>query len=248
MVHTGGQNAVNNDPGHDFFHWRRVGVVEPGQLAGIDAIANRLCELDATSAKTIPPALAVALSRFNRSHRRSPWADAVIDIAIGLEAALSTGEKDEITLRIRSRAANLLARPGDPPGAIFREVGDLLRVRGKVAHGEPIPQKRWNDLFAARGLTQIMVEDRVAVLFDGWRDLLRRAILARLLLDDAGLWSIGSTPSGGVDEALIDPVQRRTWRRAIRRHAGELGIQASIDKAPPLRDFLHDPFSQSLDN
>jgi hypothetical protein len=172
----------------------------------------------------------------------------VIDIAIGLEAALSTGEKDEITLRIKSRAANLLARPGDPPAAIFQDVGELLRIRGKVAHGEPIPQKRWNDLFAARGLTQVMIEDRLAVLFDGWREILRRAILARLLLDRSGLWRIGLQASLGIDEVLIDPVQRRRWRNAIRAQANDLGISAAIDKAPPLRDYLHDPYSQSLDN
>lgn len=247
MVHTGGPSAVSNDPEHGGY-WRRVGVVEPAYIAGIEAIAARLCELDTRSAEKIPPSLTIAISRFNRSHRAAPWADTLIDIAIGLEAALSTGEKDEITLRIKSRAANLLARPGDPPRAIFGDVGELLRIRGKVAHGEPIPQKRWQDLFAARGLTQVMVEDRLAVLFDRWRDLLRRAILARLLLDRAGPWRIGSPPAAGVDEALIDPIQRREWRRAIRQRGTQLGILGAIDKPTPLRDYLHDPYSESLDN
>lgn len=247
MVHAGGPSAVTFDPEHRG-HWRRVGVVGPSHLAGTEAIAARLCELDTRAEGKIPPAITIALSRFNRSHRAAAWADVLIDITIGLEAALSTGERDEITLRIKSRAANLLARPGDPPGAIFGDVGELLRIRGKVAHGEPIPQKRWEDLFAARGLTHVMVEDRLAVLFDRWRDLLRRAILARLLLDHDGPWRIGSPPAVGVDDALIDPAQRRAWRRAIRRRADELGIAGSIDAPIPLVDYLHDAYSEGYDN
>jgi hypothetical protein len=247
MVHVGGPSAVAVDP-EPSAHYRRVGTVEPGQLGGIEAIASHICALDARAKEKIPPAMLVATNRFLRSHRAAAWSDVVIDIAIALEAALSTGEKDEITLRIKTRAANLLARPGDPPGVIFGDVGELLRIRGKVAHGEPIPQKRWEDLYAARGLTQVMVEDRLAVLFDRWRDLVRRAILARLFLDDAGLWRIGAVPQGGVDEALIDPIKRRDWRRAIRRRSIELGIPAAIDPPPPLRDTLHEPFSQGMEH
>lgn len=93
-----------------------------------------------------------------------------------------------------------------------------------------------------------MVEDRLAVLFDRWRELVRRAIVARLLLDAAGVWKIGAIPRPGVDEVLIDPLGRRDWRGAMRRQAAELGIQAAIDPAPALRDFLHDPYSESFDN
>ena len=247
MVHVGGPSAVAVDP-EPSAHFRRVGTVEPGQLGGIEAIAAHICALDERSKEKIPPALLVATNRFLRSHRAAAWGDVVIDIAIALEAALSTGEKDEITLRIKTRAANLLARPGDPPGVIFGDVGELLRIRGKVAHGEPIPQKRWEDLYAARGLTQVMVEDRLAVLFDRWRDLVRRAILARLFLDDLGIWHIGAIPQGGVDEALIDPIKRLEWRRSVRRRSIELGIPAAIDPPPPLRDTLHEPFSQGMEH
>jgi len=247
LVHAGGPSAQAVDY-ESAAHYRRVGVVEPDQLAGIEAIAGQICALDARAKDKLPPAMLVAANRFLRSHRAATWSDVVIDIAIALEAALSTGEKDEITLRMKTRAANLLARPGDPPATIFADVGELLRIRGKVAHGELIPQKRWQDLYAARGLDQVMVEDRLAVLFDRWRDLVRRSILARLLLDEAGIWRIGSAPAGGVDEALIDPARRRDWRRAIRRRAIELGIPTAIDRPPPLRDTLHEPYSDAMEH
>ncbi|HYK96126.1 MAG TPA: hypothetical protein VE011_09715 [Candidatus Dormibacteraeota bacterium] len=247
MVHTGGPNAVAVDP-EQATSWLRVGVVNAEELAGIDAIATRICELDDRSKVKIPPAIIVALSRFNRSHRTAAWADVVIDIAIGLEAALSTGEREEITLRIKTRAAQLLARAGDPPSAIFEDVGELLKIRGKVAHGEVIPPKRWEDLFAARGLDQVMVDDRVAVLFDRWRDLLRRAILARLLLEagGSGPWRFDRDPDLDVDEAMVDPRRRREWRTLIRRRAIELGIPRALDKPIPLRDFLHEPFREAM--
>jgi hypothetical protein len=246
MVHVGGPMAIAVDPDHASY-WRRVGVVRPEQLAGVEAIAAQICELDERSPETIPPPIAVALSRFNRSHRGAAWSDVVIDIAIGLEAALSTGEKDEITLRIRSRAAHLLARPGDSPTDLFHDVGELLEIRGKVAHGDVVPPKRWAGLFEARGLTQVMVEDRMSVLFDRWRDVLRRAILARLLLaSGGGSWTLRRPPKAGVDATLIGPLGRLDWRRIVRRRAAELGIASAIDRPSPLRDFLHEPYSDSF--
>ncbi len=248
MVHVGGPNAVQMDPDHASY-WRRVGVVHPDGLAGVEAIASQICALDKRSPETIPPPITVALSRFNRSHRSAAWGDVVIEIAIGLEAALSTGEKDEITLRIRSRAAHLLARPGDPATDLFADVGELLEIRGKVAHGDVVAPKRWASLFEARGLDQVMAEDRMAVLFDRWRDILRRAVLARLLLASGGAtWTVKRQPAGGVDAALVGPVGRGEWRRTIRRRAAELGIVSAIDRPPALRDFLHEPYSDRLDN
>jgi hypothetical protein len=236
------------DPDHAS-HWRRVGVVRPEELAGIEALASQICALDERAPETIPPPIAIAVSRFNRSFRAAAWSDVVIDIAIGLEAALSTAERDEITLRIKNRAAQLLARPGDPPTAIFADVGELLRIRGKVAHGDVVPPKRWASLFEARGLDQIMVADRMSVLFDRWRDILRRAILSRLLLASAGgSWMLRSHPDEGVDAVLVGPLGRREWRRAIRGRATELGILAAIDRPPPLRDFLHEPYTDTLNN
>jgi len=248
MVHTGGPVATAVDPDHASY-WRRVSIVRSEQLVGLEAIATQICELDKRPSEKIPPPIAVAISRFNRSHRGAAWADVVIDIAIGLEAALSTGEKDEITLRIRNRVAHLLARPGDSPADLFGDVGELLTIRGTVAHGDIVPPKRWAGLFEARGLTQVMVEDRRSVLFDRWRDILRRAILARLLLAAGGAsWTLRRPPGAGVDATLINPAERRRWRGIIRRRAAELGIPSAIDRPPVLRDFLHDPYGDRLDN
>ena len=55
-------------------------------------------------------------------------------------------------------------------------------------------------------------------------------------------------PAGGVDEALIDPARRREWRRAIRGRAAELGISTAIDRPPPIRDTLHQPYSEAMEH
>jgi hypothetical protein len=249
MVHVGGPSAFALDP-EGRTHWRRIGVVEPETLQAIEAIATRVCELDAPAGGgKVPPPVVVALNRFNRAHRAGPWSDTLIDLAIGLEAALSTGDRDELTLRIRSRAAHLLATPTDPSTVIFEDVGELLALRGSIAHGEIIKAGKWQAMFSARKLDQVFPEDRMVVIFDRWRDLLRRAILARLFLDEgtgADSWKLDRRTS--VDGILVGPAGRRRWRQDIRDRARDLGVLSAINPPSPLIDFLHHPYGDSLDH
>jgi Apea-like HEPN len=230
-------------------YWRRVGTVSAGDLDGLHNLVRYFVELDAQPPRKLP-SLIVAIGRFNRSFRPAAWQDLVVDLSIGLEATLSSpGERDSLTLALRSRAAHLLAMVDDPPDEIFRDIGELYDLRSAVVHGSLVPESEWTNLFNRRGIKQVLPNDRLEVAMDRWRDLLRRAILARLLLSDgrgpeAALWPLrGKQPS--VDDQLVGPAGRHAWRRQIRDRAGAFGISRSWCRAEPLRDFLHDRWTDA---
>ncbi len=250
VVHATGPMAAAVDPETDS-HWRRVGVLTPPDVDGIKRLVDMMVELYGRPPKKLP-SLLVAINRFNRSHRPAAWQDVVVDLSIGLEAAFSTAEREDLTLALRSRAAHLLALPGDPADRIFADVGELLALRGRVVHGSVVEESHWTNLFARHGINQIMPRDRLEVAFDRWRDLLRRAILARLLLSEVGGPGVTSWPLLGgkdsIDGQLIGPRGRRAWRHLIRTRAAELGIARAWRRSEPLHDYLHDPWGDDLAN
>jgi hypothetical protein len=222
MVHIGAPlvRALDGEPGY----WRRVAVLTPDDIPGLEAMAQTMCDLDARPPNDIP-SIVLAINRFNRSLRPAIWQDEVVDLAIGLEAALSSGEREDLTLALRTRAAHLLAIPGDPATEIFADVGDLMQLRGKVVHGAIVSEKDWDSLFKRRGITQVLVEDRLTIAVDRWRDLLRRAILARLMLGETGATGPAPWPlmrEISVDGILVGPAGRRHWRTTIRSRARRL--------------------------
>ena len=120
-------------------------------------------------------------------------------------------------------------------------------------HGAVVPQKDWDRIFKRRALGQVFVMDRLAIVVDRWRDLLRKAILARLMLSkigapDSTLWPLAGAPAASIDGLLVGPDGRRRWRQSVRSRARRLGIEPALDEALPLRDTLHDPHSSSLDD
>lgn len=242
MVHVAGPEVFNYtwDEGS---YWRRPVTLTGADLPALGKLAAIVDRIDTPSgkAKNVSP-LVVAIGRFNRSLRPALWQDKVVDLAVALEAAL-VSEKVENTLRLRTRAARLLAVPDDPAEAIFDDVGDLYAMRSMVVHGEPVPAAEWHALFKARGLTQLWDIEKQGVVLDRWRDLVRRAILARILLSDVTSASerwplIGSF---GVDRALVSDAQRKSWRQAIRHRARVLGGDRLWRPASPLIDCLHTP-------
>lgn len=144
--------------------------------------------------------LSVALGRLTRvtDEPRRPIPDRVIDLAIGLEAALAGDESSEgISLRLRTRAAAVLAHESAPPTAIYDDTKALYCLRSAHVHGSAVPPDRVSRAVArvaAARLTTLKGEQFEAAI-DRWKDLLRRAILLRLALSagPAPPWPVGVT-------------------------------------------------------
>jgi len=197
----------------------------------IDAAAVKREGMVATS-------IDVALSKFNRSYIRDSPYEHLVDLATALEAALIGAERETegLTLRLRSRVAALLATDDDPALALFGDVGVLYGLRSKLVHGGQIKEK---DLRKDIGRISTVPGESFDSLFavplghavDRMRDLVRRAILARLCLAAGAspAWPFdGDTP---VDAILSDDAQRAAWRAGWHEKLDELAV--GYAGAPP---------------
>lgn len=187
-------------------------------------------------------AVRIALGRLGRSlDGRTPGiVDQVVDLAIGLEAALAGTDRTEIGLRLRTRAAGILATDADPTDAIYRDVKTLYDLRSTFVHGGSLSGKATHK--AIRSVTGAAVTrwpaEQYLLAVDRWRDLLRRAILARIALTTATVtWTAGAKRGGrlDVDELLLRENDRKAWRQHIRAFWAERGLADAPDPPPAAR-------------
>jgi hypothetical protein len=180
----------------------------------------------------------MALGRLGRSldGLTPQLVDQAVDLAIGLEAALAGTDRTEIGLRLRTRAADLLATESDPPEAIYRDVKALYALRSTVVHGGRMSEKQ-----VAKAITSLTATatgsspaERYLLALDRWRDLLRRAILARIALTTAAKpWpaQAESERNFDIDELLLRENDRNAWRTHIRDFWEQRGLPNALE--PP---------------
>lgn len=250
MIWTGEPSSVHVEiptaipqPG-DFMesHWRRVAVVEPTHLDGLRDLTAMVERLEKNTKKTVP-AVIVAVWRYARSFRVSAWQDTVLDLATALEACLGPSQKEEIGLTLRTRAAHLLAHDdSDLAEAIYTDIEDLYTLRSDIIHGRTSLQRDLSSLWKARGYEQVLDTDKQHLLMDRWREIVRRAITARLMLGDdrvgVPLWPLTGRETK-VDRFLVRRDARDEWRQRIVDGATAHGLPLLAAPAPPLIDYLH---------
>jgi hypothetical protein len=172
----------------------------------------------------------VAVSKFNLSYGSDSPYEHLVDLATALEAILLGGDKETegLTLRLRNRAAALLPTGDDPPRAIFDDVGQLYTLRSKLVHGGRITQNELRKIMTRVSTVPTETAERrfgaaLAYAIDRMRDLVRRAILARLCLAEGTepLWPFdGETV---VDAILADDAHRTAWRTYWHERLAALG-------------------------
>jgi Apea-like HEPN len=190
--------------------------------------------------------MSVAAGRFHAALDRQFWDEQLLELAIGLEAALLGGDKDgEITYRLRTRAAALLTTDAESPERVFDEIGALYEMRSSLVHGAPIGDRDRRHLLTAMQSSRAseLMGERFAVIVDRARDLLRRAIIARLCLSEGErpLWPWSAPPRFSVDRALLNPSTAQEWRAFVRARAAELGFPQAFDPAAPVSGLLGQP-------
>jgi hypothetical protein len=128
----------------------------------------------------------VALRRLTRSYRSPAWADTVLDLTTALEACIGPRTKDqEIGLTLRTRAAHLQADDdSEQAETIYLDITDLYGLRSDIIHGNLVFTKDLPTLWEQHGYAQPLPNDRIQLLMDRWREIVRRAIAARLMLAD----------------------------------------------------------------
>ncbi|UJW32705.1 hypothetical protein L3Q67_02625 [Saccharothrix sp. AJ9571] len=209
------------------------------------ALGNMIDAADVKRDKMAATSFDVALTKFNHSHRTASPYEHLVDLATALEAVfIGEGDpKDEVTLRLRTRVATLLATDTDPATALFDDVGHLYKLRSLLVHGGQISLNKLRG--AISGISTVPGQEvehafGVAVdrAVDRMRDLVRRAILARLCLaaEPDPLWPF--TSKSTIDAVFTDDAQRVAWRARWRSRLAELGIEYAADRARAAADFL----------
>lgn len=224
---------------------RRTVWLNEQHTAAFDAIGELLEKADVKREGMAATSFDVALGKFNASHHQANPYETLVDLATALEAILAGGEDETegLTLRLRNRAAALLATDGDPAQAIFSDVRLLYRLRSKLVHGGQIKERELRrDLGKISTMPEGEADDRFGVAIgyavDRMRDLVRRAILARLCLaaEPDPVWPFSGSVS--VDALLSDDAVRSQWREKWHGKLAELRIGAAAEPPPEAFDWL----------
>jgi len=213
--------------------------------AAFTAIGNLIDTAEVKREGMAATSFDVAVSNFNLSHGSSSPYEHLVDLATALEAVLLGGDKETegLTLRLRNRAAALLATDGDPAGAVFNDVGQLYTLRSKLVHGGRITQTELRKIIARistvpAGAAEQRFGVALAYAIDRMRDLVRRAILARLCLAEGAepRWPFDTDP--GVDAILADDKRRAAWRADWHERLASLGAGYAAGRPRAAVDFI----------
>lgn len=205
---------------------RRSAVLHPDDAPALAYVQQLLLSsYSSSSADMAFTSLALALHKFTMSFHAHAWHEQLVDLATALEGALAGGDSSDVTLRLRTRAAALINTRDDPAANIFNDIKTLYGIRSKLVHGSDLTskslRKNVNSLSTSRpqdpyGLALARAVDRL-------RDLVRRALLARLALAATSpeTWHLGQ--DDGVDAALVEDTTRTVWRTTWQQALRDVG-------------------------
>ncbi|MEV6082766.1 HEPN domain-containing protein [Streptomyces parvulus] len=220
----------------------RLGAADSGAY---DALGKLIDAADVKREGMVATSFDVALGKFNRSYRGGSPFENLVDLATALEATLLGGEKETegLTLRLRARVAALLVTDEDSAQSLFSDVGQLYGLRSKLVHGGQIKERDLRKVIAR--ISTVPADDvehkfgiALGHAIDRMRDLVRRAILARLCLaaEPEPLWPF--TGETLVDAILADDVRRAEWRMRWHSRLASLGAEGSALRPRSAVDFL----------
>lgn len=211
---------------------RRVARLTPDDELGITTLINLLHGQLGSDAE--PSNLQTAVGRYQMSHHRRTWSDKIIDLSIALEAALSGDTHTEITFRLQSRAAALLATDRDSEADLFDDIKHFYTLRSQFVHGSAVSDKTIEKTL--RKISRVPKDEHFGVfrsdaVVDRLRDVVRRAILARLFIaaNAPDLWPRNDTH---LDRAILTHSGTTTLRDSWRTPLLDMGQAAAVEAAP----------------
>ena len=173
--------------------------------------------------------LAMGFHKYLRSYEAGHWYEHLADLTTALEATLSGTDKVDVTLRIRTRAAALLATEEDPAERIFDDLGELYDLRSTVVHGGALKEKDLRKKIAKlipQPPEHAFDRTNLDLSVDRLRDLVRRSLVARMCLaaGDSPRWLL-TEPPPRVDSILSEDRNRQAWRRHWQEQLEAVGAE-----------------------
>src|SRR5262249_39061267 len=151
------------------------------RIEGLDAL---LRSVEGNPSEMVFTSLTTAIGRFQLSYHAHTWWEQILDLMTAMEAILSGRSTSDVTLRLKTRAAALLATSRDPAQAIFNDVDQLYQLRSKLVHGGEFKLRELERNMQRISTVPDGAGTPVALNFavDRLRDIVRRALLARMAL------------------------------------------------------------------
>jgi hypothetical protein len=207
----------------------RPAVISPASVQPVERLLALYDGTEHRAPKEVVHGLQMAVLKFTTSFAPKPWFEKVVDLTTALEATLSGTDKADVTMRICSRAGQILSTDRDSPQTIYGDVKALFDLRSNLVHGSVITEKQLDKWIAT---VSVVSPDRtprmrIELVVDTLRDLVRRSILARLVLNDDGRWRLRGDPPP-IDQSLADPGTAAKWRKAWHQRMGELGAAEAV--------------------
>ena len=194
---------------------RRTTRIESRDSQRFDRLARAIVAVEESLRDMLVTSFGMAIHKFQLSFHAHNWQEQIVDLTTALEATLSGNKRTDVVHRLKTRATALLATDNDPAGAIFNDIGYLYEIRSQLIHGGTFSEKQlMNSVNSITTVPDTMAGIAVDHAVDRLRDLVRRALLARIALAtcDSPLWSFGEEK--GIDAALADDTTRGEWRSA----------------------------------
>ncbi|MGY0235945.1 hypothetical protein [Longispora urticae] len=211
----------------------RVVTLCTGDVGRVEGLGRLLGGAQQERPGMVFTSFAMAQQKFILSYHSHAWYEQIVDLATAFEAALSGAGRDDVTLRLKTRAAALLATDRDSSAAIFNDIGHLYGLRSTLVHGGEMTAKALGR--AVRKITtvpDVPLSDRelAAHAVERLRDLVRRSLLVRIGLaaGDVPLWSLGA--DGEVDATLADDAGRVKWRNAWRDTLASIDAHEAVER------------------
>ena len=214
----------------------RLSPANESALAGLSGLVE---DVNRQPAGMLVTSFGMAMGKFSESFQSGGWDEQIVDLTTALEGALSGSSSTDIILRLKTRAAALLAEADDPAEAIFNDIKHLYDLRSKLVHGGSL---RETDLRRRNYAISTVPDDApagtaTAYMVDRLRDLVRRALLLRICLGSGpvALWPIDDDKD--VDAKLADDATRAEWRSAWRERLADIGAQDAASRAREAGEF-----------
>ena len=219
---------------------RRTTRLEPQDVGRFAGLAGVIMAAEQEPQGFLLSSFGMAKHKFQMSYHAHAWFEQIVDLSTALEAALSGTDKTDVLLRLKTRASALLATDKDSAGAIFKDIGFLYELRSRLIHGSGFSEKGLDK--AVRSITTVPANSRpgeaVDHAVDRLRDLVRRALLARICLAacDPPLWNLDEDQ--GVDALLADASTRKEWRSKWRDVLRSFDAHGSVDRPRTAVSFV----------
>ncbi|WP_280184499.1 MULTISPECIES: HEPN domain-containing protein [Nocardia] len=197
---------------------------------------------DKTSGDKFWSSFRQAFRNFTELDHTTRYTEQLVQLATALEGVMIGPKEGEgLTLRLCSRVAALLASDDDPAQTLFEDLKQLYNLRSVIVHGGEMTMSDFRRTLnaistvpASSGQDDDL--DRIGYAVDRLRDIVRRAILARICLatGDPAPWPLRDFKRAvKVDVALSDDGVRAAWRAHWRDTLESMGIGVAARRAAP---------------